>query len=121
VFIGWVTGQEKLAVLQGAALLALPSFQENFGLVVMEALACGVPVLVSEHVNLADEVRAARAGWVVRLDPVALQQGLAEALRQGEERPRRGAAGRALANRFSWPSVATELIDLYRQIGARAC
>jgi glycosyltransferase involved in cell wall biosynthesis len=58
--------------VHGAALLALRSHQENFGLVVIEALACGVPVLVSPHVNLADDVQAVGAGWVVPLEPAAL-------------------------------------------------
>ena len=47
-----------------AAVLALLSAQENFGIVVAEALACGTPVLVSTHVNLADEITAANAGVV---------------------------------------------------------
>jgi glycosyltransferase involved in cell wall biosynthesis len=87
----------------------------------MESLACGVPVLVSEQVNLADDVRAADAGWVVPLDARALEDALAEALHRGDERQRRGAAGQALASRFTWPRVATELIELYRGVARSAC
>jgi glycosyltransferase involved in cell wall biosynthesis len=117
LFTGWVEGEDKVAALQGAALLALPSHQENFGLVVIEALACGVPVLVSPHVNLADDVQAVGAGWVVPLQPAALAQGLAEALSRPEERERRGAAGRELAAQFTWPSVAAQLTHLYAHVG----
>jgi glycosyltransferase involved in cell wall biosynthesis len=117
LFVGWVEGEEKVAALQGAALLALPSHSENFGLVVVEALACGVPVLVSPHVNLADDVQAVGAGWVVPLHPAALAQGLAEALGRPEERERRGAAGRQLAAQFTWPSVAAQLAQLYARVG----
>ena len=117
LFTGWVEGEQKVAALQGAALLALPSHQENFGLVVIEALACGVPVLVSPYVNLADDVQAVGAGWVVPLEPAALAQGLAEALARSDERERRGAAGRDLAAQFSWPSVAAQLAQLYARVG----
>jgi len=117
VFTGWVAGQEKLAALQGAAVLALPSHQENFGLVVVEALACGVPVLVSPHVNLADEVQAAGAGWVVPLDPAGLEAGLVLAMARPDERQRCAAAGRRLVERFSWPRVAAELSQLYQRVG----
>ena len=64
VFTGWVEGKRKEALMRGASLFALPSRQENFGLSVVEAMACAVPVLVTPHVNLAEDVRAAEAGWV---------------------------------------------------------
>jgi glycosyltransferase involved in cell wall biosynthesis len=49
---------------RGARLFALPSHQENFGLAVAEAMAAGVPVLVSPAVNLANDILAHGAGWV---------------------------------------------------------
>jgi glycosyltransferase involved in cell wall biosynthesis len=116
VLAGWLGGQSKIAALQGAELLALPSFQENFGLVVAEALACGVPVLVSPFVNLADDIEREAAGWVVPLDDAQLAAGLHDALGRPDERARRGAAGRELANRFVWPTVTAELAGVYRQL-----
>ena len=118
VFSGWLAGAEKLAALQGAALLALPSHQENFGQVVVEALACGVPVLLSQHVNLAEDVQSAGAGWVVRLEPSAIVAGLCDALSQPQERQRRGAAGRQLASHFDWARVASQLTSLYGALAA---
>jgi glycosyltransferase involved in cell wall biosynthesis len=112
--VGWLGGSAKVAALRGAALLVLVSQQENFGLVVAEALACGTPVLVSTEVNLADEIRAVEAGWVVPLEPTALLETLAYALGHDDERVRRGRAGCALARgRFTWPGVAAELASLY--------
>jgi glycosyltransferase involved in cell wall biosynthesis len=117
VFTGWIGGDEKVGAIQGAAALALPSRQENFGLVVAEALACGVPVLISTQVNLATEVDSARAGWVAPLERQALLGALADLLQSDDERVRRGANGRALAcARFRWPTVASELTELYRAI-----
>lgn len=120
-FTGWLEGSEKIAALQGAALFALPSYQENFALSVAEALACGVPVLISCHVNLAEQVLAAGAGWIVSLDRDALVGALVEALRSEEERAARGAAGRAFArSRFTWSAAVRELTQHYRSVVAGA-
>ena len=116
LFPGWLEGKEKEAALDNASLLALPSHHENFGLCVMEALACGVPVLVSPQVNLAAEIELAGAGWVVEIEKEALQAVLASALSSEGERSRRGTAGRTLARLFDWSAVATKLADLYSSI-----
>jgi glycosyltransferase involved in cell wall biosynthesis len=117
LFTGWLDGPEKVAALQEAALLALPSHHENFGLAAMEALACGIPVLVSTHVNLAHEIRTARAGWVVNLRRPELLQALEAALRQEAERTARGRAGQDLVRcRFQWANVVAQLTQLYGSI-----
>lgn len=117
VFTGWLEGKSKKAWLQGAALLALPSYQENFGLCVIEALSYGVPVLVSPHVNLAPEIEAANAGWVAELESGELESKLAETFRDAGERRRRGANGRELVSRrFTWKAMATDLAALYESI-----
>ena len=114
IFTGWVDGEKKEALLRDAALFTLPSHQENFGLSVMEAMARGVPVLLSPHVNLAPEIEAANAGWVV--DLARVEDGLAAALDNDAERARRGKAARQLSQHYSWQRTATDLIELYRQI-----
>ncbi len=117
LFKGWLDGEAKISALRGAALLALPSRQENFGLCVAEALACGTPVLVSRHVNLADEIEKAGCGWVVPLDRDALMHSLAEAMRDAPARNARGGAGQSLARRrFRWAAVADGLYELYVSI-----
>jgi glycosyltransferase involved in cell wall biosynthesis len=117
VFPGWLTGDRRRDAVAGAAVLALPSRQENFALAVVEALACGVPVLVSPEVGLADDVRAAGAGWIAPGAPAALRDALLAAAAGGAERARRGAAGRALVRaRFTWPAVAAALLDLYARL-----
>jgi D-inositol-3-phosphate glycosyltransferase len=93
------------------------SAQENFGIVVAEALACGTPVLISTHVNLADEIIAAQAGWVVPLERPAVLKTLSEVLLDEPERRQRGEAGRQLAGaHFRWPGVAAELTRLYSDL-----
>jgi len=119
IFTGWLSNGVKAAALNGAQLLALPSFQENFGLCVAEALACGVPVLVSRRVNLAADVLAARAGWVTGLGPGELESALAAAMSDAAERERRGQAGRKfVAERFGFSQVTRELVALYHCVAA---
>lgn len=116
LFTGWLDGEAKDAVLSNAWLLALPSHQENFGLCVMEALSHAVPVLVSPHVNLAEEIVLANAGWISTVDKDALSTRLAEALADSEELSRRGRAGKELSKKYSWENAATSLAGLYREI-----
>jgi glycosyltransferase involved in cell wall biosynthesis len=118
MFTGWLEGEQKDAVLSGASLLVLPSRQENFGMCVMEALARSVPVLVSPHVNLAEEIVLANAGWIATVDKDALTTRLADALADEEERSRRGRAGKQLSMKYSWESAAKTLKDLYIEVFA---
>ena len=119
LFTGWLDGEQKSAVLSGASLLALPSRQENFGMCVMEALSRSVPVLVSPHVNLAEEIVLANAGWIATVDKEALAARLAEALDDEEERALRGRAGKQLSQKYSWESAAQSLVEVYRDVLAK--
>ena len=114
IFTGWVEGEQKEVLLRNAALLALPSRQENFGFCVLEAMARGVPVLLSPQVNLAREVEAADAGWIVERDE--LTAGLGAALTDESSRTRRGEAAQVFAQRYSWKKTAADLIDLYEEV-----
>lgn len=116
VFTGWVDGEQKDALLSGASLLALPSRQENFGFSVMEAMACGVPVLLSPHVNLAQEIEQAKTGWIADLEKGALAKRLAEILRDEAEREKRGLAAQLFSQQYSWEKTVTGLTALYREV-----
>ena len=116
IFTGWLDGEAKDSMLSSASLLALPSRQENFGLCVMEALSRSVPVLVSPHVNLAEEIVLANAGWIATVDKEALTTRLAEALENEEERAVRGRAGKQLSMKYSWESAAKSLKELYLDV-----
>jgi len=115
-FIGWVSRDEKRDVLRKASLLVLPSRQENFGLCVLEALAEGVPVVVSRDVNLAKDIADAGAGWISTIDVVGLENTLSEAMANNEQRLIRGVAGKVFSQNFSWESVAEKLENMYLSI-----
>lgn len=63
-FTGMLTGNQKWGALSAAEALVLPSHQENFGIAVVEALACGTPVLISNKVNISREISSDQAGYV---------------------------------------------------------
>jgi len=115
-FAGWVEGQEKQDLLRRAALFAMPSLDENFGVSLIEALAAGVPAVLSPGVHLANDVAAAGAGWIVGPDRASIGRGLAEAMADAGERDTRGRAAAAFAQAFAWPHIASQLADMYQQV-----
>ena len=112
-FVGFVDGAEKERLLQEADLFVLPSYDENFGMAVAEAMSESLPVVVSEHVALADQVTAAGAGIVVPCDAGKLAQAIDMLARNQGLRHRMGTAGRRLVEaEFSWSEVGKRLKQL---------
>jgi glycosyltransferase involved in cell wall biosynthesis len=116
-FEGWVTGEARRALLQQASLFALPSSQENFGISVVEAMAAGVPVIVSPGVNLAGDIVAAGAGWMATPDTLTTM--LAEACGAPTALRARGTAARQWAERYRWREVTPALLALYADVAGR--
>jgi glycosyltransferase involved in cell wall biosynthesis len=107
IFPGMLAGRSRIEAMVDADLFVLPSHQENFGNVVVEALAAGTPVIVSDKVNLCEDVRQGSVGAVVPLDAAALSAELGRWM--GDEGLRAAAAGRARAfvsERFDWREIA---------------
>lgn len=110
---GYLDGDERLAALAAADVFALPAVGEGLPLTVLEALAAGVPVVVSPGCNLP-EVAAAGAGRVVPVAAGALTAALTELLAAAEVRAAMGVAARALvAARFTWAAVAAAVEAVY--------
>lgn len=121
LFTGMLTGTDKYAVLRDADLFVLPSYTENFGIAVIEALACGVPVAISDRVGVWREIATSGAGWVTPVDAAAFAVAMGEALADRAAARVRGERGRALVARdFSWPNIAVELERNYAEIAAGA-
>ncbi len=117
LFTGMLNGTARLLPLADAALLALPSFHENFGLAVVEALAMGCPVVVSDQVNLHREIAAAGVGLVTPTEVPALAAALRRYLR--DEGARSAAAGRAVAfarAHFDLEQIAAHWVEHYRRV-----
>jgi len=114
VWTGFLEGEARLAALADADLFVLPSYAENFGVAVVEAMAAGLPVIVSDQVGIQHEIAAAGAGIVVPCNAAALADALAALVGDPARRVRMGEAARHLAaERFAPHTVAAQLIRLY--------
>jgi glycosyltransferase involved in cell wall biosynthesis len=117
VRLGFVQGADKAAVLRDADLFVLPSYQENFGIAVVEAMAAGLPVVISDRVNIHAEVFRAKAGLVVSQDATELARAIATLLDSPVLRETMGKEGQRLVEeRFSRDRVAKQLIEVYEDI-----
>lgn len=112
--VGFVTGERKQILLQGSDLFALPSHSENFGIAVLEAMAAGLPSLITPDVGLAPIVAQHGLGWVVDQDPAAIAGALSGFFQQPESAKAMGRRATAIArSQFTWAQVAQQLIDQY--------
>ncbi|AFZ59228.1 glycosyltransferase [Anabaena cylindrica FACHB-243] len=116
---GFVTGEAKQSLLKAADLFVLPSYYENFGIAVAEAMVAGKPVVISDQVHIYQQVVDSESGWVGKTDVKSLVDLLKEALSNPQECQRRGvnAEKYALEN-FSWDAIAQQVIQAYQEIVA---
>jgi glycosyltransferase involved in cell wall biosynthesis len=117
-FRGHVDGEEKSAAFLRADLCVVPSFSENFGMVVAEALAHGVPVIAGRGTPWA-ELESRGCGLWVENSPASL----AEAVRRLRTEPLEdmGRRGREwMAGSFGWKAVASSMVAIYERMAAMA-
>ena len=114
IFTGFIAGAEKWAVLADSTIFVLPSKDENFGVSVVEAVAAGIPVIVSTKVGVAEFIARAGAGLVIDQDPAAWVAGVARLLDEPETCRAMAEAGRRLvATEFTSERVAASMRELY--------
>jgi glycosyltransferase involved in cell wall biosynthesis len=113
VFTGLLRENERLAAFAAASAWALPSKTENFGNVVVEAMAAGVPVVISPEVNLASEIESAGAGLVCERTPEAFVEAIASVVDSSSHGAALGVRARELALRYDWQVVAPKLAEMY--------
>ena len=115
-WVGPVEGDAKHELLRQARCLVLPSYNENFGMVVVEAMAARRPVVVTPEVGLADVVRDSGSGLVAEGEPAALAAAINWILRNPADAERMGAAGvRTVRDRYLWSAVARRTLQLYEE------
>ena len=116
-WVGFLEGREKAAAFARATVFVLPSYSENFGIAAAEALAAGVPVLISDQVAIADDVRKSNAGLVVACDVTAIAGGLRKLLSDPSLCSIFASRGRSLAaQQYSSPAVGEQLMRLYDSV-----
>jgi glycosyltransferase involved in cell wall biosynthesis len=116
---GYVPDEDLVALYNLARVFAFPSLYEGFGLPVVEAMACGAPVLTSDCSSLAE----IGAGAALLVDPrreEAVADGLARLLGGPALREELRAAGLARAAEYSWARAAEETVCVYEAVGATA-
>jgi glycosyltransferase involved in cell wall biosynthesis len=117
---GHVDGELREALLGNAKLFVLPSYSENFGLVIAESLARGRPVITTTATPWK-ELKEWGAGWWVEPNLESVSRALGEALAKSDaELNQMGARGRKMvAERFSWKGAAETILEAYEKIGVR--
>jgi glycosyltransferase involved in cell wall biosynthesis len=115
--IGFISGQEKADALAAADVFALPSRNENFGIVLIEAMNAGVPLLISDEVYIHREVSDAGAGVVCQPTSASVKSTLRGLLAGSVDLKVMGERGRRLVQERYLPEQATKsLIATYSSI-----
>ena len=114
VFLG-AQDQDALNVYYSAAeVVVIPSHYESFGMVALEAMACGAPVIASKVGGLTFTVQDGITGFhVPERDPEALAAKISQILRDPVLRERLGHQATQWAQCYSWPTVANQIVALY--------
>lgn len=115
VLLGYVAAKDLPALYGGALFFAFPSLWEGFGIPVIEAMACGAPVLTSNNSALP-EVAGDCAVFVNPASIDSIAEGMAQLGCDAALRERLSAAGVARAAQFSWARTASETLDVYRRL-----
>jgi glycosyltransferase involved in cell wall biosynthesis len=119
-FVGMLNKRRRLEALAAADIFALPSHTENFGNAVLEAMASGVPTVISDAVNIAAEVEAARAGVVRRPTVEDFAEAMSLLLSNPAEADELARRGREFARRYEWASAVSAWLNMYAEVVATA-
>jgi glycosyltransferase involved in cell wall biosynthesis len=111
---GFVADDDMPALYSGADAFVLPSFNEGFGLMPLEAMACGTPVVAS-NASCVPEILGDAARYVDPRDPDAIAEGLHAVLTDSALRGELIARGTARLDRFSWDRAAEETLAVYER------
>ena len=114
---GFLSGEEKDAAFAASDLFALPSRNENFGIVVVEAMGAGLPVVVSDETYVHGDVSDAGAGAVCRPEPASCREALRPLVVDAARRADAAAQARRLATERFAPDAATAaMAEVYRRL-----
>ena len=116
-FTGMLTGEDKLAAFVDADVFCLPSYQENFGMAVIEAMACGLPVIISDRVNTWRDIKSAGAGIVTACHADEIASAITSVLKNEEAAEKMGAQGKKLVREmYSSEIVAEAMLEIYERV-----
>jgi glycosyltransferase involved in cell wall biosynthesis len=116
-FSGILTGRQKLEAFTGSDVFVLPSYSENFGMSVVEAMTCRLPVIITNQVGIYKEVANAKAGLVIKTNAEELSMGIRNLLNNTITYKAIQTNGRQLVeDRFVSEKVAGQMAETYDKI-----
>lgn len=117
LFTGHLNGTDRLTALVDADVFILTSYSENFGMAVVEAMACGLPVIVSDQVGLADLIHQENAGLITQLEPESISTALLTLLQDPDLASKIGETGKIVARRsFAPDAVAQRMLQEFDNV-----
>lgn len=116
VFVGAVPLEETVPLYRAADVLVYPSLNETFGLPLLEAMACGCPVVTSQTSSMP-EIAGGAAILVDPQIPASIGRGIVQAVEPQRDRLRD--LGLRRAQQFTWAATAAETLDVYREVAER--
>lgn len=119
ILLGYLQGEERLAALAAADGFALPAIGEGLSMALLEAMAAGLPAIITPGCNLPQVVERS-AGWLVAPEVGSITKGISDWLAAKAHWPQMAAAGQQLVNEeFCWPNIEPSLTAVYRDLIAR--
>lgn len=116
-FVEWQTGESLVGLYQRAQLIVIPSYYEPFGIVALEAMACGRPLVASRVGGLAEIVEDGVQGYLFPVgDHLELARRLAQLILDPARREKMGAAARERATQFTWGDAAARTEAIYARL-----
>ncbi|MCX5706529.1 MAG: glycosyltransferase [Candidatus Omnitrophica bacterium] len=117
IFTGMLLDKEKFSVLYSSDIFVLPSYGENFGIAVLEAMACKLPVVITDQVGLYPDVEEYKAGIIASCNPLKIANAILQLLNNEDMRKAMGENGRKLVeDRFTSDKIADSMANLYEKI-----
>jgi len=117
-FTGMLTGKDKLEALSGSDIFVLPSYSENFGMAIVEAMACGLPVITTNTVGVHNEITETNGGLIIPSgDALRLSEAIIKIINNKELAKEISDNGRELTReRFDFNKVADKMIKKFKEI-----
>lgn len=117
IFTGMLEGDKKLAAYRDASAFILPSHSENFGMSVVEAMACGTPVIISDKVGISSHILSKKAGIITTTDTASVVEGIEKIISNSQKGKELSKAGRQMViDKYGIEAVALKFRKAYQEV-----